>query len=105
MAGSLSIVHTLICSSDEDLQQTGRIHADFPCLPIAVLQPPATGANEIFDLQFFHHSNLPGPLTIGLKTFPIFAKNSPSYLNLELEKTDYPGYHIPQGVQNVCLPM
>ncbi len=35
VAASLSIVRTLIRSSDEDLQQTGRI-------PIAVLQPPPT---------------------------------------------------------------
>ncbi len=42
VAASLSIVQTLIRSSDEDLWQTGRIHPDCPCPPIAVLQPPAT---------------------------------------------------------------
>ena len=42
VAASLSRVRTLIHSSDEDLQQTGHIHPDCPCPPIAVLQPPAT---------------------------------------------------------------
>ena len=46
VAASLSIVQTLIRSSDEDLWQTGRIHPDCPCPPIAVLQPPATGADK-----------------------------------------------------------
>ena len=49
VAASLSIVRTLICSSDEDLWQTGRIHPDFPCPPISVLQPPPlTRANLYF---------------------------------------------------------
>ena len=49
VAASLSIVQTLICSSDEDLWQTGRIHPDFPCPPISVLQPPPlTRANLYF---------------------------------------------------------
>ena len=42
VAASLSIVMTLIRSSDEDLRQTGHIHPDCPCAPIAVLQNPAT---------------------------------------------------------------
>ena len=37
VASSWSIVQTLIHSSDEDLQQTGRIYSDCPCPPIAVL--------------------------------------------------------------------
>ena len=57
IAASLSIVRTLICSSDEDLWQTGHIHdlwqtghihPDCPCPPIAVLQPPATGADKSY---------------------------------------------------------
>ena len=46
MAASLSIVQTLIRSSDEDHQLTGRIHPDCPCPPIAVLQPPVAGADR-----------------------------------------------------------
>ena len=38
VAASLSIVGILICSSDKDLWQTGRIHPYCPCPPIAVLQ-------------------------------------------------------------------
>ena len=40
---SLSIVQTLISSSEEDLRQTGRIHPNSPCPPIAVLQPLLQG--------------------------------------------------------------
>ena len=40
VAASLSLVQTIIRSSDKDLQQTGCIHPDCPCPPIAVLQPP-----------------------------------------------------------------
>ena len=35
---------SLVRSSDKDLRQTGRIHPDCPCPPIAVLQLPATEA-------------------------------------------------------------
>ena len=56
MAASLSIVRTLIRSSDEDLWQTGHIHPDCPCPPIAVLQPPATGADFFFFSFFSAHS-------------------------------------------------
>ena len=52
VAASLSIVQTLIRSSDEDLWQTGRIHPDCPCPPIAVLQPPATGADLTYLLNY-----------------------------------------------------
>ena len=38
LAASLSIVRTLVHSSDEDPRQTGRIHPDCPCPPIAGLQ-------------------------------------------------------------------
>ena len=40
VAASLSLVQMLIRSSDKDLRQTGRMHPDCPCPPIAVLQPP-----------------------------------------------------------------
>ena len=43
-AASLSIVWALIRSSDKDLRQTGCIHPDCPCHPIAVLQPPISSA-------------------------------------------------------------
>ena len=43
IAASLSIVWTVIRSSDEVLWQTGCIHPDCPCTPIAVLQPPLQG--------------------------------------------------------------
>ena len=48
VAASLSFVRTLIRSSDKDLWQTGCIHLDCPCPPIAVLQPPATAINGCF---------------------------------------------------------
>ena len=55
VAASLNIVWVLISSLDKDLQQTGRIHPDCHCPPIAVLQPPATGADKftIKELHFF----------------------------------------------------
>ena len=50
-------------------------------------------SNEIFDLQFFHHSNQPGPLTNGLKYFRLFVKISLHYSNCSVKITNSPQYH------------
>ena len=52
-------------------------------------------SNEIFDLHFFHYSNLPGPLTNGFKVFLILVKISRSYSNFRFKITDSPACDTP----------
>ena len=46
-------------------------------------------SNEIFDLHFFHYSNLPGPLINGFKYLRFWLRFRESYSNVKLNKTDW----------------
>ena len=55
-------------------------------------------SNKIFDPHFFHHSNLPGPLTNRLKYFRFwfcFRRDIPIFLNFRW--VSYPGESISPG--------
>ena len=59
-------------------------------------------SNETFDLQLFHHSNQPGPLTNGLKylRFLLRLLKVKSYSNFSIRKTDYPQYDTAGSKKN-----